>query len=102
MADEPDLAPGTENDWVGYLQQMLEYLGLYDGKNDGSFGERTEASVAALQEQYSIDEGGVVGTQTWKLLAMSRERPAEGAAYESVESSVDTVEAPEFEGEETA
>ena len=33
---------------------------------------------------------------------MSRERPAEGAAYESVESSVDTVEAPEFEGEETA
>jgi peptidoglycan hydrolase-like protein with peptidoglycan-binding domain len=98
MADEPDMAPGTENDWVSYLQQMLEYIGLYDG----SYGERTQASVAALQEQYSIDEGGVVGTQTWKLLAMSREQPAEGATYESVDSSVDTVEAPEFEEEGTA
>ena len=28
MADEPDLAPGTENDWVGYLLHMLENLGL--------------------------------------------------------------------------
>lgn len=102
MADEPGLAAGTENDWVGCLQQMLEYLGLYDGKNDGSFGERTAAWIAALQEQYSIDEGGLVGTQTWKLLAMSRERPAEGAICESVDSSVDTVEAPEFEDEETA
>lgn len=101
MTEEPELVPGAENDWVTYLQELLSRLGIYNGRTDGSFGEITEASVTTLQQQHAIDEGGRVGPATWKLLAMSREQPAEGATYEAVESSVDTVEAPEFENEGT-
>lgn len=97
---EPELERGAENDWVTYLQQMLNRLGIYDGRTDGSFGEKTEASVTTLQQQYAIDEGGRAGPATWKLIRMSREQPTEGATYEAIESSMDTVEAPEFENEE--
>lgn len=102
MNEEPDLARGAENEWVTYLQDMLNRLGIYDGRTDGSFGEKTEASVATLQQQYAIDEGGRVGVATWKLITMSREQPSEGATYEAVDSSAETVEAPEFENEGTS
>jgi peptidoglycan hydrolase-like protein with peptidoglycan-binding domain len=102
MTEEPELARGAENEWVTYLQQMLNRLGIYDGRTDGSFGEKTETSVATLQQQYAIDEDGRVGAATWKLIAMSREQPSEGATYEAIDSSVDTVEAPEFENEGTS
>jgi peptidoglycan hydrolase-like protein with peptidoglycan-binding domain len=102
MADEPELQPGAQNEWVTYLQQMLTHIGVYEGMADGSFGDLTNASVEALQQHYSIDEGGVVGEQTWKLLAMAREKPGEDVGFEQLDSDVATTEAPEFETEETA
>ncbi len=85
-----------------YLQQMLARFGVFGREPDGRFGEQTEASVTSLQEHYGIDESGQVGPQTWKLIAMSRDRPSEGATFEAVDSSVDTVEAPEFDSDGTA
>ncbi len=102
MADEPELHPGAQNEWVSYLQQMLTHLGVYSGEVAGTFDATTKASVEALQQHYSIDEGGAVGEQTWHLLAMSREKPNEGVGFEQLDSAVSTCEAPEFETEGTA
>lgn len=102
MANEPELAPGAESEWVTYLQQMLAELGVFELEPDGRFGTNTEASVTSLQQHYGIDESGQVGPQTWKLIAMSRDKPAEGATFQAVDSSVDTVDAPEFENDGTA
>jgi peptidoglycan hydrolase-like protein with peptidoglycan-binding domain len=102
VADEPELAQGAQNEWVTYLQQMLAHLGVFQGDAHGTFDEDTKAAVDAIQQRYAIDEGGRVGEQTWKLFAMARDKPDEGAGYEQLDSSVDTVDAPEFESEGTA
>lgn len=99
MADEPDLVQGAQNEWVTYLQQMLTHLGVFQGDAHGTFDEDTQTAVSALQQHYNIDESGTVGEQTWKLFAMVRDKPEEGAGYELIDSSVDTVDAPEFESE---
>jgi hypothetical protein len=41
---------------------------------DGMFGPRTQEVVKAFQDAMSIDDGGVVGTKTWKHLQAIRTR----------------------------
>jgi peptidoglycan hydrolase-like protein with peptidoglycan-binding domain len=68
MADEPELAEGAEGEWVEYLQQQLSSLGFYQGQIDGQFGATTVEAVSAVQQQYFIDEVGIVGAATWQAL----------------------------------
>jgi peptidoglycan hydrolase-like protein with peptidoglycan-binding domain len=95
MADEPQLQKGAQSDWVAYLQQMLGYLGVFDGEAHGTFDDTTHQAVTSLQQRYSIDEDGNVGEQTWKLLALAQAStdPANArAGFEELDSQVDIVE----------
>ena len=97
MADEPDLAYGSEGEWVTYLQQWLAHLGHYDGVADGSFGPVTQQAVSAVQAQYVIGDGGAVGAETWHLITMVRTQGESAMTHEWGDSEVNTVDVPEMD-----
>jgi peptidoglycan hydrolase-like protein with peptidoglycan-binding domain len=68
-ADEPDLAPGDQNESVLQLQTRLQALHEFDAMLDGYYGDTTEAAVKQLQEHAGIDPTGVVNADTWQALA---------------------------------
>ena len=53
---------------VEYLQNILIYLGLYNGKIDGIFGAKVESAVIDFQKQYRLTPDGIVGPKTWFAL----------------------------------
>jgi len=53
---------------VKEIQQLLKNKGFYDGKIDGDFGPKTEASVKAFQLSKKIKDDGKVGPTTLKYL----------------------------------
>jgi hypothetical protein len=69
MSNEPTISNGSRNEFVTYLQQMLLYLGYQPGPVDGIFGDQTEDAVRALQRDNNIDIDGIVGEQTWPVIA---------------------------------
>lgn len=66
--DEPQLASGSQGDWVTYLQQTLASKGYDPGPVDGVFGDATAAAVRAFQHDNGLTEDGTVGPQTWAAL----------------------------------
>ncbi len=79
--DEPELAPGDENEHVLTLQTRLQALQLFDGPLDGRFGDGTAQAVQRLQEQHGHPVTGVVDADTWRLLS-----DADGGAAAAVTS----------------
>lgn len=67
MAGEPDLAIGDANEWVAYLQQLLEHNGL-PVPADGTFDETTRQLVEQFQQSRGLDATGAVDRQTWAHL----------------------------------
>jgi peptidoglycan hydrolase-like protein with peptidoglycan-binding domain len=67
---QPTLRRGDyNNEQVSYLQQLLQWRGLYAGHAvDGDFGPRTEEAVKAFQGDSGLAGDGVVGPQTWAAL----------------------------------
>ncbi len=58
VLDRPESSPptmrlGSQGESVVSLQTRLAWLGLLDGKLDGSFGPKTEAAVIAAQKRYA-------------------------------------------------
>ncbi len=53
---------------VEFLQNILIYLDLYNGKIDGIFGQNTKNSVIIFQKQNGLTADGVVGPRTWSAL----------------------------------
>jgi peptidoglycan hydrolase-like protein with peptidoglycan-binding domain len=70
MADEPDILSDRDNDpqWVQYLQQTLEYWGLWSGENDGNYSPELEQCVKDFQAQQELVVDGWVGPRTWCVL----------------------------------
>jgi peptidoglycan hydrolase-like protein with peptidoglycan-binding domain len=99
MADEPELQPGADGEWVTYLQQWLTHLNFYGGAADGSFGPVTQAAVSAAQAHYSIGEGGVVGAETWHLITLARTQGETELGHSWGDSQVDVVDVPEMSEE---
>lgn len=62
-----ELRPGASGPEVRYLQKLLTDAG-YPTATDGSFGEKTEASVIAFQTAAGLDPDGIVGPRTWEAL----------------------------------
>lgn len=50
------------------LQQALEYLGYYSGTIDGDYGDATEAAVKRLQRKRKMNEDGIAGSGTIRVL----------------------------------
>jgi peptidoglycan hydrolase-like protein with peptidoglycan-binding domain len=73
-ADEPDLAPGDQNEFVTQLQTRLQALHRFDAIIDGDYGETTEAAVKQLQEDGGVEPSGTVDAPTWHALAEAEER----------------------------
>jgi peptidoglycan hydrolase-like protein with peptidoglycan-binding domain len=96
MADEPDLAYGSQGEWVTYLQQWLTHLGHYDGAADGSFGPVTQQAVTAVQAQYAIGDGGAVGAETWHLITMARTQGETGLEHTWGDAEVTVVDVPQI------
>ncbi len=68
-AATPVLRVGMEGDDVMNLQQKLKTLGYFDSECTGYFGAVTEAAVKAFQKEYNLSPDGVVGNDTYRLLA---------------------------------
>jgi peptidoglycan hydrolase-like protein with peptidoglycan-binding domain len=67
MAGEPDLAIGDSNEWVGYLQQLLEHNG-FPVAADGYFGEATRQQLEQFQQARGLPASGAADAQTWAHL----------------------------------
>ena len=68
MAGEPTLNSGDTGDWVTYLQQLLEHLGIGTGFAAGVFDETTATAVRAVQQQHSLGTTGCCDEPTWAAL----------------------------------
>jgi peptidoglycan hydrolase-like protein with peptidoglycan-binding domain len=70
MADEPDVLSDIENDpeWVRFLQQTLDYWGVWSGEQDGVFSPELEQCVKDFQSQQNLVVDGWVGPRTWCVL----------------------------------
>lgn len=70
----PQITPGSslkkdcKSEEVKTVQTKLNTLGCNCGKEDGCYGEETEACVKKFQEKNNLTIDGKVGTQTWNKL----------------------------------
>ena len=69
MAHEPELHPGADGEWVGYLQRLLTDAGFPPANATNQFDASTEHCVRAYQEASGCTVDGWVGSQTWTALS---------------------------------
>ncbi|NMR20395.1 peptidoglycan-binding protein [Cellulomonas fimi] len=65
VADAPlwrDLAPGAEGEDVARLQRFLTDVGVYSGRADGKFGERTAEAVRRFNTAHGRKDAGTTFT----------------------------------------
>jgi hypothetical protein len=70
MSHEPHLKLGDHGQYVEYVQNVMEQMGIPAGKHaDGVFDQQTHDQVVAFQEHHSIHPvNGEVGEHTWAAL----------------------------------
>lgn len=66
--DNPELAHGSDGEWVDYLQRHLERLGYPSGSTGAVFDGDLEESVKRYQSDVGLDATGVVDADTWARL----------------------------------
>ena len=59
---------GLTGPMVEFLQNILIYLGLYNGEIDGIYGQNTASAVKQFQTQNGLTSDGIVGSRTWRAL----------------------------------
>lgn len=62
------LKEGSTGCLVTKVQIVLYDLGMYHGKIDGIFGEKTKEGVMLYQEAHGIKPDGIVGPVTWSFI----------------------------------
>jgi cell wall-associated NlpC family hydrolase len=65
---------GDSGQEVAAIQTQLKELGYNVGYIDGDFGSMTTEAIKAFQKDHGLDDDGVVGSQTYRVL-MGREVP---------------------------
>lgn len=66
--DLPTIKQGDSGDAVRQLQQRLQSRGFYPGAINGSFDTATRNAVISFQRSQGLQQDGVVGLNTWRLL----------------------------------
>lgn len=69
--DFPTIKYGSKNTLATLVAQgMLWDLDYLQGDNqvDGVFGSGTKAAVMIFQHDNSLDEDGIIGPETWRVL----------------------------------
>jgi peptidoglycan hydrolase-like protein with peptidoglycan-binding domain len=66
---EPVLRVGSSGLPVRRLQSRMSAVGYDTGGVDGRFSPKTEAAVKQLQQQSQLAVDGIVGPQTWAVVA---------------------------------
>ena len=68
----PTLSEGARGDYVVYLQDLLNTAlrpwGMDPLTIDGVFGGETKGYVMQVQGHARIEQDGIVGPQTWRVL----------------------------------
>jgi len=59
---------GSKGDYVKELQEVLQYLGYYKDKVDGSAGPNTVNAIKEFQRDYNLEVDGSAGPATYKKL----------------------------------
>jgi len=85
--DLPDLAPGSEGQFVTQLQTMLQELDYYDAAIDGQYGASTAEAVAEFQQAVGITAEGRVNAETWERLISAQATDSPEATSVSTEAS---------------
>ena len=72
-AFEQQLSLGDVGDSVRVMQYYLAVIATYYDTIptvdvNGNFNEQTESAVRAFQQQFGLDEDGIVGRQTWQAM----------------------------------
>ncbi len=63
---------GMEGENVRKIQERLKELGIYEyDRVTGYYGHITERAVKSFQRAYDLEDDGVVGQNTWKVLFSS-------------------------------
>ena len=69
----PELRRGDTGQWVTYLQEQLEAIGVTPNGIDGDFGRKTSLAVRRFQAAMGAGQPtGVVDAQTWQWIAACR------------------------------
>ncbi|WP_017316198.1 peptidoglycan-binding domain-containing protein [Mastigocladopsis repens] len=63
------LRQGSKGKAVEELQNLLSYWGIYTGPINGEFEPQTEQAVKEFQRRVFLQEDGIVGERTWRVLA---------------------------------
>jgi general secretion pathway protein A len=66
--DDPILKEGMKHPSVGKLQEILSYLGYYEGVESCQFDEKTKIAVLKFQKDLGISMDGIVGRKTKAFL----------------------------------
>jgi GH24 family phage-related lysozyme (muramidase) len=65
----PTPSGGTADAALRNAQELLRWVGTYDGPVDGIFGEGTEQAVMAFQRREDLEYvDGIIGPETWRAL----------------------------------
>lgn len=93
-----DKDPTLTGDVGVYAMQVALYvLGYYTGELDGSYGDASEAAVRNFQrKQNGIEIDGIMGPQTWPLMAAQAKLVSNGSTTYNPGTSGGSAVEPEF------
>jgi hypothetical protein len=91
-ASYPTLRQGDSGDYVTIAQNMLKARGYNLGQCgvDGKFGKATAAAVRTFQRDWGLEQDGIIGPMTWKMLLSS---PAKEKTYSVTVTGLDLTQA---------
>lgn len=64
----PELALGSDGEWVEYLQRYLQLLSYPSGSSPGLFDADLEAAVRQFQHDVGLTSSGIVDADTWHVI----------------------------------
>jgi len=90
VANNPKLSdaigPGAKGSAVLRAQILLDRANFSSGEIDGSYGKNLRNTVKAFQKRHALQENGVIGPETWRVLNTDSEPVV--SAYIIVEEDV--------------